>query len=74
MPCELNGEPAVLTHGAEGWAAVTVSVEDGLVTAMHVVVNPAKLERLVASFGDVAAGVPDRGRPTVASAIVAASR
>ena len=29
VPCELNGEPAVLTHGTEGWAAVTVSVEDG---------------------------------------------
>lgn len=58
VPCELNGEPAVLTHGAEGWAAVTVSVEDGLVTAVHVVVNPAKLERLVASFGDVAGGRP----------------
>ena len=58
VPCDLNGEPAVLTHGTEGWAAVTVSVEAGLVTAMHVVVNPAKLERLVASFGDVTSGRP----------------
>ena len=47
VPCELNGEPGVLLHVGGGWAAVTVTVDDGLVTAVCIVVNPAKLERLV---------------------------
>ncbi len=58
MPCELNGEPGVLMHVALGWAAMTVTVTDGLVTAVNLVTNPAKLEHLVAAL------VPDRaGRP-----------
>ena len=47
MLCELNGEPGVLLHIGGGWAAVTVTVDEGLVTAVCIVVNPAKLERLV---------------------------
>jgi RNA polymerase sigma-70 factor, ECF subfamily len=58
VPCEMNGEPAVVAHGADGWAAVMVTVDDGLVTAMHVVVSPPKLERLLATFGDLTSGRP----------------
>lgn len=50
VPCELNGEPGVLIHWTEGWAAVTVSVDAGLVTAVHAVINPHKLERLVTAY------------------------
>lgn len=58
FPCELNGEPGAVVHAAEGWAAITVAVEDGRVTAVHVVTNPAKLDRLVRDLGPVAAGRP----------------
>jgi RNA polymerase sigma-70 factor (ECF subfamily) len=57
LPCRLNGEPGLLLHG-DGWAAVAVEVVDDLVTNVRVMVNPAKLERLVESFGVAAAGRP----------------
>jgi RNA polymerase sigma-70 factor (ECF subfamily) len=47
LPMELNGEPGIVMHVATGWVAVTVTVDDGLVSAVHLVVNPHKLERLV---------------------------
>jgi RNA polymerase sigma-70 factor, ECF subfamily len=58
VPCELNGEPGVLLHLADGWAAMTVTVEDDLVAAVRIVVNPAKLEALIASKEPVTAGRP----------------
>jgi RNA polymerase sigma-70 factor (ECF subfamily) len=57
VPCELNGEPAVLMHGADGWAAVVVTLVDDRIGTVRIVANPAKLERLVATL---AAG---SGRP-----------
>jgi RNA polymerase sigma-70 factor (ECF subfamily) len=58
VPCELNGEPGLLLHALDGWAALTVTVDRGLVTTICVVANPAKLEHLVGTL------VPDgAGRP-----------
>jgi RNA polymerase sigma-70 factor (ECF subfamily) len=51
FPVELNGRPGVVVHGGGGWAATTIDVDgDGLVSAVYVVANPAKLERLVAQL------------------------
>jgi RNA polymerase sigma-70 factor, ECF subfamily len=58
VPCELNGEPGVLMHTNDGWAAMTVTIEADLVTAVRVVANPAKLERLVATLAPADAGRP----------------
>ena len=58
VPCELNGEPGLLVHVADGWVATTITVDDELVTTIRVVANPAKLEHLVRTL------VPDvAGRP-----------
>ena len=59
FPCELNGQPGAVMHTAEGWAAIAVEVDGDQVTAIHVVANPAKLERLVRDLGPAAAGRPD---------------
>jgi RNA polymerase sigma-70 factor (ECF subfamily) len=58
LPCQLNGEPGVLLHGDDGWAAIAAEVRGDRVAHLWVVVNPAKLERLVASFGAAAAVRP----------------
>ncbi len=58
VPCELNGEPAVLMHVADGWAAMVVSVAGDRVTAVRIVVNPAKLERLIETSAAATAGRP----------------
>lgn len=50
VPCELNGAPGGLSHTAAGWLAHVVEVEGDRVVAVHVVVSPPKLERLVRSF------------------------
>jgi RNA polymerase sigma-70 factor, ECF subfamily len=58
VPCELNGEPGVLMHVADGWAAMVVTVDDeDRISAARIIANPAKLERLVAAL------VPATGRP-----------
>jgi len=58
VPCELNAEPGLLLHVLDGWVAITVTVDAGLVTTIRVVVNPAKLVHLVRTL------VPDgAGRP-----------
>ena len=57
VPCELNGEPGVVMHAADGWVAMTFEVAGDRITRMWLVVNPAKLERLVAALPDAA------GRP-----------
>ena len=57
-PCRINDEPGLLTHTAAGWAALVVSSDDEHVTDIRLVVNPAKLERLLASTPEVAAGRP----------------
>jgi RNA polymerase sigma-70 factor (ECF subfamily) len=58
VPCELNGEPGVLMHVADGWAAMVVTVEGDRVSGLRIVANPAKLERLVETLVP-----PDAGRP-----------
>jgi hypothetical protein len=58
VPCELNGEPGLLVHVADGWVATTFTVDDDRVTTIRVVANPAKLVHLVRTL------VPDgAGRP-----------
>lgn len=58
MPMELNGTAGFVMFGSQRWAAATVEADaDGMVTAVHVWVNPDKLERLVASL-PWAAGYP----------------
>jgi len=56
--CELNGQPGVLTHTAAGWAAMLFEVEGDRVTHLRLVVNPAKLERLLATHAELTAGRP----------------
>ena len=58
LPCRLNGEPGLLLHAPTAGSAVAVEVVDDLVTNVRIVVNPAKLERLVDSFGAATAGRP----------------
>jgi hypothetical protein len=42
----------------DGWAALSIESDGDVVTAIRIVANPGKLERLVASLGDAAAGRP----------------
>ena len=58
VPCEINGRPGALVHAATGWTALAVDTDGDVVTAVHVVANPAKLERLVGALGPAAAGRP----------------
>jgi len=58
VPCEINGEVGFVVHIEGGWSAVSVEVTGDAVTAVHIVANPAKLERLVTSLGPEAAGRP----------------
>ena len=51
VPMELNGSAGLVMFGARRWAAATVEADAaGIVTAVHVWVNPDKLERLVGSL------------------------
>src|SRR4029079_19538372 len=56
VPCDLNGEPGALLHVLGGWSAMTITIEDGLVAAIRIVANPAKLERLVQTLVPDGAG------------------
>ena len=51
MPCEINGRPGAVVSIPDGWSALSVETDGELVTGVHIVANPAKLERLVASLG-----------------------
>ncbi len=64
---ELNGLPGAIMHVADRWMTVAVETSDDAVTAIRIVVNPAKLERIVASIPEAAgrggpAASPDRFR------------
>jgi RNA polymerase sigma-70 factor, ECF subfamily len=50
FPCELNGSPALVVHSGGIWLALVIEAAGGLVTAVRAIVNPDKLERLVASI------------------------
>jgi RNA polymerase sigma-70 factor (ECF subfamily) len=58
VPCEINGEPGAVIAVPDGWSALSIETDGEVVTALHIVANPAKLERLVASLGDAVAGRP----------------
>jgi RNA polymerase sigma-70 factor (ECF subfamily) len=58
VPCELNGGPGVVLHTPEGWVAVAVEIDGDVVTSLHIITNPAKLERLVASLQPLTASRP----------------
>jgi RNA polymerase sigma-70 factor, ECF subfamily len=58
VPCELNGEPGVLMHVTDGWAAMVLSVEGDRIAAVRIVANPEKLERLIET-----SAAPTAGRP-----------
>ncbi len=58
LPCRLNGEPGALLHVPDGWVALVLEIEGDHVTHLRVVVNPAKLERLIDSFGAATSGRP----------------
>lgn len=58
VPCEINGSPGAVVHTHDGWAALTLETSFERVTAVHVIANPAKLERLVAGLGPAATGRP----------------
>lgn len=60
LVCQLNGEPALVAHGARGWASVTISAgADGCVDSLRIVVHPAKLQPLLDQLGADVAGLPD---------------
>lgn len=58
VPCEINGSPGAIVHIPDGWSALTVETAGDAVTGVHVIANPAKLERLVAALGPLTAGRP----------------
>ena len=58
VPCEINGNPGLVVHVVDGWAAMSIEADGEVVTAIHVIANPAKLARLVADLGPAAAGRP----------------
>ena len=58
VPCEINGNPGLVVHAADGWAAVSIETDGDVVAGLQVIANPAKLARLVADLGPVAAGRP----------------
>jgi RNA polymerase sigma-70 factor (ECF subfamily) len=58
VPCELNGEPGVLMHVSDGWAAIVVSVVDDRVATVRIVANPQKLERLIETSPAATSGRP----------------
>lgn len=64
LPCELNGEPGVVMHAGQGWIALLATVEQDRITAVRLVVNPAKLAHLVDSLGELTAGHPAPGAET----------
>jgi RNA polymerase sigma-70 factor (ECF subfamily) len=67
VPLELNGQPGVVAHTGVGWAAVTFELDaTDAISAVHIVTNPAKLDRLVQGLGAAAGGRPgawDAARP-----------
>ena len=58
VPCEINGQPGAVVSIPDGWSALAVETDGDVVTAVHIVANPAKLEHLVASLGPAAEGRP----------------
>lgn len=52
-PCRINGEPGLVAYTAAGWAVLVASADDDHVTQLRLVVNPAKLERLLAGRPDL---------------------
>ena len=53
VPCELNGSPGAVVNAGGTWLAYAIEVDGDQVAAIRVVVNPAKLERLVATLPEV---------------------
>ena len=53
VPCELNGSPGAVVNAGGTWLAYAIEVDGDRVAAIRVVVNPAKLERLVATLPEV---------------------
>jgi len=51
---ELNGLPGAIMHIGDRWATIAVETNNAAVTAIRLVVNPAKLERLVGSIPEAA--------------------
>jgi len=51
VPCEVNGRPGAVVATRDGWSALSIETDGDVVTAVHIVANPAKLERLVESLG-----------------------
>ncbi len=47
-PCELNGTPGGILRAGDTWLAYTIESEADRVTAVRVVLNPAKLGHLIA--------------------------
>jgi hypothetical protein len=45
-------------HVPDGWVAIALEIDGDRITHLRVVVNPAKLERLVESFAGATAGRP----------------
>jgi len=58
VPCELNGYPGALILVPDGWGAFAMENDGDVVVRIHVVTNPAKLERLVASLSPATDGRP----------------
>lgn len=64
---ELNGLPGAIMHVGDRWVTICVETNNDVVTAIRIVANPAKLERIVDSLPE-AAGIagpwasPDRFR------------
>jgi RNA polymerase sigma-70 factor, ECF subfamily len=58
LPCELNAEPGVVLHVGGVWLAGVVTVDGDHVSALRFVVNPAKLEHLVARLAPMTDGRP----------------
>jgi len=58
VPCEINGRPGAVVSIPDGWSALSIETDGDVVTGVHIVTNPAKLERLVASLGPAAQGRP----------------
>ena len=61
--CELNGCPGVILQAADRWITIGIESEGELVTAINVVVNPDKLERIVASIPEAAGRPGPRANP-----------
>ncbi len=58
LPCRLNDDPGALMHVPDGWVAIALEIDGERITHLRVVVNPAKLARLVESFAGATSGRP----------------